>query len=296
MGDTRNCTGIGICMKPDSLIDYHLHTAVTIDGTMSEEQACERAIRSGIREIAFTNHIMHTEPEYTVSKAAFREHWEQVQVCQERYPELAIRLGLEVDYYEGRETEIAATIDQYEAAIGRPIDLILGSVHHLNGVFFSNKTDAPALYKNKDIGLLYHDYFILATKAVQSHLFDVMAHPDLIKKHVGELSPRLPFYQYRDAVEPFIDALLTCGVGLEVNTKGYKLRVAEAYPSKEMLSLYLSKTKELGKEPVITLGSDAHDVGGVGRFISEGASMLIELGQDSVMSFKGHKPAVFKIE
>lgn len=282
-------------MKTHQMIDYHLHTSVTIDGKMSEAQACERAMLLGIREIAFTNHIMHTEPDYTVLPAAFVEHWERVQVCQDRYPELAIRLGLEIDYYEGREAEIAATIEQYEAAVGRPVDLVLGSVHHLNGVFFSNKTEAPLLYKSKDIASLYFDYFSLATKAIQSRLFDVMAHPDLIKKYTGVLSPRLPFEQYRDAVEPYIDSLLTYRVGLEINTKGFKLKVGEAYPSNELLGLYLSKAKALGKEPVITLGSDAHKVDDVGEFIPEGASMLFEMGQKTVMSFEKHMPTVSQI-
>ncbi len=282
-------------MKPQRLIDYHLHTAVTIDGKMSEAQACERVLQRGIREIAFTNHIMHTEPEYTVSPEAFAVHWEQVQVCQERHPELAIRMGLEMDYYEGREAEIAATIEQYETVLGRPLDLILGSVHHLNGIFFSTNSAAPAFFANNDVVSLYHDYFILAAKAAQSHLFDVMAHPDLIKKYVGQFAPRVPFEQYQDVVEPYLDAVLASNVGLEMNTKGYKLKVGEAYPTTEMLKLYLAKAKELGKEPIITLGSDAHKVDDVGGFILEGASLLKELGQDSVVSFEKHKPAAFKI-
>ncbi len=282
-------------MRAPQLIDYHLHTAVTIDGKMSEAQACERAILLGIREIAFTNHIMHTEPEYTISPSDFAKHWERVQVCQERYPELTIRLGLEIDYYEGREAEIATTIDGYETTIGRPIDLVLGSVHHLNGGFFSNKKAAEVFFKDKNIVSLYHSYFNLATKAIRSRLFDVMAHPDLIKKYAGEFTPYLPFEQYHEVVEPYLDALLACEVGLEVNTKGFKMKVAEAYPGIEMLGLYLAKARELGKEPVITLGSDAHKVDDVGRFLWEGVSLLRQLDQDTVMSFEKHQPAPFKI-
>ena len=282
-------------MKQCQLIDYHLHTAVTVDGKMNEIQACERGVQLGLREIAFTNHVMLTELDYTVSLADFAKHWEQIQVCQQRYPELSIRLGLEVDYYEGREHEVAATINQYEATVGRPLDLILGSVHHLNGVFFSHRQDAAAFYKNNDVRKLYHDYFTLATKAARSGLFDVMAHPDQIKKYEGEYSPHLPFEEYRDVVEPYLDAVLENNVGLEVNTKGYKLKVGEAYPTVEMLKLYLVKAKELGKEPIITLGSDAHKVDDVGGFLLEGALILKELGQDSVMRFEKHKRTAFKL-
>jgi histidinol-phosphatase (PHP family) len=282
-------------MEQHQLIDYHLHTAVTIDGKMNETQACEREIQLGIREIAFTNHVMLTQPDYTVSLADFAKHWEQVQACQQRYPGLSIRLGLEVDYYEDREDEVAAAITQYEATIGRPLDLVLGSVHHLNGVFFSHKQDAPAFYKNNSVSSLYYDYFILAAKAVRSGLFDVMAHPDQIKKYEGEYSSHLPFEEYRDVVEPYLDAVLENNIGLEVNTKGYKLKLGEAYPTVDMLKLYLAKAKELRKEPIITLGSDAHKVEDVGGFLSKGAAMLKELGQDSVVCFEKHKPTAFKM-
>ncbi len=282
-------------MESFQLIDYHMHSAVTVDGRMSESQACERAFLLGIREIAFTNHVMLTEPKYAVSPDSFAEHWRRVQICQEHYPEMTIRLGLEMDYYEGLEAEIAATIALYEAVIGRPLDLVLGSVHHLNGVFFSNKSNAPELFQNHPIGSLYRDYFTLATKAVRSKLFDVMAHPDLIRKFEGELSPRLPFETYQEAVEPYLDALLACDVGLEVNTKGYKRKAAESYPSEEMLRLYLFRAGALGKVPRITLGSDAHKAEDVGGFLQEGAAMLVKLGQDSVMSFTEHKPTTFSI-
>lgn len=282
-------------MKQHQLIDYHLHTAVTIDGKMNEMQACDRAIQLGIQEIAFTNHVMLTEPDYLVSLENFAKHWEQIQACQKHNPELTIRLGLEVDYYEGRDDEVAALIRQYEAAIGRSLDLVLGSVHHLKGVFFSHKQDAQAFYKNNNVRVLYRDYFILAAKAVKSGLFDVMAHPDQIKKYEGEYSPHLPFEEYRDVVEPYLDAVLATNVGLEVNTKGYKLKVGEAYPTVELLRLYLDKAKELGKEPIITLGSDAHKVDDVGGFLLEGAAMLKELGLYSVARFEKHKPTAFKL-
>jgi histidinol-phosphatase (PHP family) len=277
------------------MIDSHLHTAVTIDGKMSEAQACERAAQLGMRAITFTNHHMLTEPEYTVSLVDFMEHWRRIQVCQKLYPTLDIRLGLEVDYYEGREAEIRASVEEYERVIGRPVDLVLGAVHHLDGFFFSNKKEAPLFYKNREIGELYHDYFIMATKAAQSCLFDVMAHPDLIKKFVDTFAARLPFEQYRDVVEPYLKTLLTCGIGLEVNTKGFSLKVPEAYPAEEILKLYLSKAKELGKEPILTIGSDAHKVEDVGKCLSEGAGLLAKFGQGTVMSFEQRRPRSVKL-
>jgi histidinol-phosphatase (PHP family) len=268
---------------------------VTIDGKMTEDQACERAILMGMQEIAFTNHAMLTEPDYTISHEAFVKHWEQIQSCQLRYPELKIRLGLEMDYYEEREKEISTAIEQYVNLIGRPFDLVLGAVHHLNGVFFSSKVQAPELYNNYEIVALYHDYFTLGTKAVQSRLFDVMAHPDLIKKFTGEFSTRVPFERFRVAAESYVDALLECDVGIEINTKGFEQRGGEAYPSDDLLELYISKARAQGKEPIITLGSDAHKIADVGRYIIDGAMTLQNMGHSTIMSFEKRKPISFHL-
>lgn len=282
-------------MKPTRLMDYHLHTAVTIDGKMGEIGACERALSMGIQEIAFTNHVMLTQPDYTMSPASLLDHWDQIQSCKLRYPQLTIRLGIEMDYYHNREKEIETTLESYERLIGRPFDLILGSVHEIKGGFFASQHVAPGFFKDRDIVSLYCDYFELATKAVNSRLFDIIAHPDLIKKYTNELTPPVPFDYYRFFVEPFIDALIDCGVGLEVNTKGLKLQVKEAYPSTELLELYLLRTKDLGSEPIITVGSDAHKVDDVGYGIFDTVKRLRKLGVNKLTSFENRIKSTMSI-
>ncbi len=38
-------------------INYHMHSQYSIDGEMSIEEACEKAIELGLKEIAFTDHL-----------------------------------------------------------------------------------------------------------------------------------------------------------------------------------------------------------------------------------------------
>lgn len=270
------------------LIDYHMHTGVTIDCRMHETLACERAVALGIHEIAFTNHIMLNQPDYRITPEVCVTHWERIQACQKQYPGLTIRLGIEMDYYPGREQEIAATLHEYEKLMGRPLDLVLGSIHELNGVFFSNKNHAPDLYKDRDLVSVYCEYFAVAAQAVRSRLFEIMAHPDLIKKYTNQLTPPLAFADYRAAVEPYIDALLETGVGMELNTKGLKLPLNEAYPSTKMLELYLAKARAAGAKPILTLGSDAHAVEDVGGCLLEAAEILRSLGVRELTCFRGH--------
>jgi histidinol-phosphatase (PHP family) len=267
------------------LMDYHLHTAVTIDGNMNEVLACKRALALGFHEIAFTNHVMLNQPDYNISPAAFLVHWKNIQDCKTRFPHLTIRLGIEMDYYPNRENEIKGKIESYESLIGRPFDLVLGSIHDIRGGFFSNKLQAVSFFKSRDIISIYHEYFELATNAVQSRLFDIIAHPDLIKKYTFELSPPVPFESYNSAVDSFITALTKFGVGIELNSKGLKRPIKEAYPSMNFLELYLTRTRSLGTDPIITLGSDAHKVDDLGFGILEMMESLRTLQVKQIMSF-----------
>ena len=282
-------------MQAKRLIDYHLHSNATIDCQMAEEQVCERSLEMGIYEIAFTNHIMLTHPDYHITPEGFKAHWEQIQGCQERHPQMNIRLGIEIDYYLGRESEISATLQNYEKLIGQPFDFVLGTIHDLHGQFFSNRNSAISFYQQYDLLSLYHDYFDLSIKAVQSQLFDVIAHPDLIKKFSNDLYPYVPFESYRSAVEPFVDALLASDVGIELNTKGLSINLGEMYPSNEFLELYIEKARACGKEPLLTIGSDAHFVHGVGRNIAEGAAVIKKMGISSLAIFEKRRRSAYQL-
>ena len=57
-----------------NLLNYHLHTAITTDGRMTEFDAGERFISLGIHEKACNNHLMLAQPRYATSPALFVEH------------------------------------------------------------------------------------------------------------------------------------------------------------------------------------------------------------------------------
>ena len=59
---------------PQNLLNYHLHTAVTTDGRMTECDAGERFIYIGTHQIAFNNHLMLAQPDYAIAPASFVEH------------------------------------------------------------------------------------------------------------------------------------------------------------------------------------------------------------------------------
>jgi histidinol-phosphatase (PHP family) len=282
-------------MELNGLIDYHAHTAVTIDSDSTVDECCKRASELGLAEIAFTNHIILGNSDYCMSLPGLMDLWEQIQVCQKNYPELKLRLGAEMDYFEGREEEISAIIHSYEANIGQPFDFVMGAVHYLRGIFFSSDIYAPNLFlkqgtdnpedRKNFLVVLYSEYFEQVSKAIRSGLFDIIAHIDLIRKFTDDLAPRLSFETYSVSAENVVQALIDSNVGVEINTKGLTRKLKEIYPSDQLLSLYIERAKERHIEPIITMGSDSHQAKNVGSLLEEGTRALLKTGGTALTGF-----------
>ena len=287
-------------MKLQGLMDYHTHTGVTVDSKETEDACCRRAVELGLSEIAFTNHIMLGNLDYSMSPESMKRHSENIDACQTRYPQLKIRMALEMDYFENHEEEIADVIHQYEEIAGRPFDFVMGAAHYLRGVFFSSKKHAPKLFEaaNKSftegdfvpLKIIYDEYFNLIRKAVESGLFQNIAHIDLIKKYSGEISPHLNFEMYQESVLQLIRSLIENRVGLELNTKGLMFQMKEFFPSESFLSLYVAELKNRNFDPLITLGGDSHQAIHIGDNFEQGVQAIKNAGWCKLTGFNHKLP------
>ncbi len=272
------------------LVDYHLHTGTSIDARgVTEEGYCRRAVELGLREICFTNHWSPVGPDYNITPEELASHWREVERCRTAYPQLGTRVGLEMDYFPEREDEVAAAIARFEGIMGQPFDYILGSIHYLYGVHYPTTVHAEELYCHYPVEAIFEDYFTLLTRAVRSGLYDVMSHPDIIKKHCGDMCKPYPFECYRRLVVPVVEALLDEGVGMEMNTKGLTHPVHEMNPSLPFMSLYVRRARERGVEPIITLGSDAHRHHQLGRLLEKGVEQIMACGVDRVALWRARE-------
>ncbi|UCF10353.1 MAG: histidinol-phosphatase HisJ family protein, partial [Candidatus Bipolaricaulota bacterium] len=217
------------------LVDYHLHTSTSSDAHATVEQYCARAAELGLAEIAITNHMNLRTERYHLSPSTLGKVWSEIETCRKRYPDLTVRLGIEVDYFEDLRDEIAETLPHYADAIGRQLDFVMGSAHEMHGIRFASKKQAHLLLTDADPLPLYRTFFAMMTEVVASDLFTVVAHPDLIRRFTGLHNPHVPFDGYRDAVLPFVESLVEFDVGIEVNVKGLVHPVGEIYPSRELL-------------------------------------------------------------
>jgi histidinol-phosphatase (PHP family) len=157
------------------------------------------------------------------------------------------------------------------------VDVLLGSVHFL-GEWAFDDPHSVAMWNTWDVDEVWTTYFTTWCDAASSGVFDVMAHPDLVKKfgHRPSFDPR---ELYAEAAR----AAAHGGVLIEVSTAGLRKPVGEIYPGPDLLASF-------GAAGVgATVGSDAHAPDEVGFRLDAAYEALAIAGYRSVCFPTGPK-------
>lgn len=253
------------------MLDLHVHLIGHMDRKVTRETIhsfLEEAGRKQIRLLGFADHDMYWN----------HLNFELIREVAADYPELKVRVGLEVDYQEGKEENIAKMLRSF------PFDYVIGSVHQIGGWFFDYPEEEAAHLK-RDSDKLYQEYFSIVEKAASSGLFNIIGHFDLIK--IFKIRPKT---DVRILAAPALKAVKEHGLALEINTNGRYKPVQEFYPEWKLMEL-ISKM-----EIPFTLGSDAHESGVVGRDIPEVCQLLKRMGVKNVVGYTGRKKELMALD
>ncbi|MDD4169880.1 MAG: histidinol-phosphatase HisJ family protein [Desulfotomaculaceae bacterium] len=263
------------------IVDYHIHTKMCGHATGELEEYLAVANRQGLEEIGFADHLplYFLPPDsmlagYAMTKADLPVYVDAVQRLQKKGP-VRVKLGVEADYVPGFEGELEKLLKAY------PFDYVIGSVHFIDGWSFDNQEEIDR-YSQWDIWELYERYFTLVRQAAMSGLFDIMAHPDLIKKF-NYLPSRDLMPLYEDTVQVFKKA----GVCVEVNAAGLRYPVREIYPAQGFLKAAFRQGL------TVSLGSDAHQPELVGAGLAEAVALIKATGYSEITTFE-HRNRVVK--
>jgi len=259
--------------------DYHIHPDYSLDATGSIEEYCLKAMELGLKEICFTTHydsdpfrkdedpFMRIEGKIVpLSEDSVKRYIEDVRRSDEKYRPcgLSVRVGLEVDYAPHIEEKLREELTCFE------LDYRLGAVHCLDHIAITASKEAERYFKKKTAEEMVTEYYKTLKQAVESGLFDVMAHLDIYKKYgLGFYGEKI-LTAHQGLVEPVLELMVKNDVGMEINTgllrKGHK----EFSPGLEILNLALN----MGVK-IVAFGSDAHKVDHLGKGIKE-AYLLVE--------------------
>jgi histidinol-phosphatase (PHP family) len=270
------------------LTDYHTHlrpddldaTAEAFFTERNLERYIDVAGERGVGDLGFSEHVYRFREALEVWRHPF---WESCAVddldtyCDfiERMKAAghAVKLGLEVDYIAGREEQIAALID------GRPWDYVIGSVHFISDRAVDH--EGYDAWRRSDPDVVWGEYFQAVGAAAASGLFDILAHPDLVK--VWGAKRPLPTHEPRAFYELAIEQIESANVAIEVSTAGLRKPVGEIYPSAELLEMCIAAGKP------ISLSSDAHEPEHVAYAYDSAIEFLRNAGVSAIAVFNGRQ-------
>jgi histidinol-phosphatase (PHP family) len=256
------------------VIDLHVHTARCGHASGEVPDYVSAARQRGLDAICFTDHLPMPSAypqHYTMKAGELPAYVADVLSAAEDSraeggPE--VLLGIEADWLPDDILHVPEMIAPYD------FDVVLGSVHFLGDWAFDDP-DLVARYDAWQPDALWARYFEEIAYAAASGMFDVIAHPDLVKKFGSR-----PTVDPRHWYEQTALALADSGCAIEVNTGGLRKPVHEIYPALDLL-------KACRRRGVpATMGSDAHAPGEVGEGLDLARELLMEAGYDSVVCFR----------
>ena len=253
--------------------DYHLHTPLCHHATGWPLDYARRAVELGLAEIGFSDHSPMPQhfDDWRMTVDDLPRYFEAVWMARTAFPELLIRLGLEVDWLEGGESWID------NLASRASWDYLIGSVHYLGDWNFDNPAEVVR-FSQYGVEEAWDRYWLLFGQAARSRRFDIMGHPDLVKKF-----KHLPPGDLLRYYEPAVQACLDAGVAIEINTAGLFKPIAEMYPAPGFLMLAATAGIPL------TINSDAHAPEEVGRAFPEAVALAKACGFTQLARFHGRR-------
>jgi len=253
--------------------DYHTHTPLCRHATGEPVELAARAVELGLPELGFTDHNPMPRDDFDdwlMRDSELDQYVAKVREAQRAFPQLSIKLGLEVDYLPEYADWVRQLAQRY------PWDYFIGSVHYLADSWAIDNPQQLAQWKHRDPFEVWSAYFERLTMAAESRLFDIIGHADLCKKFC--------FYPRQDCTALFVrflQAARSSGVAIELNTAGLRKECREIYPSPAILKLAF----EAGVP--ITFGSDAHAPDEVGKNLPDAVQLARSVGYRQCLRFSG---------
>jgi histidinol-phosphatase (PHP family) len=270
------------------LTDYHLHLRPDEDGTTFDrffttenvDRYRAAAAERGIEELGVSEHVYRFRQALDLWRHPL---WlENANDDLDEYCEFVrqtpLRLGVECDFVPGAEGRTAAMLE------ARDFDYVVGSVHFVGDGDAAVDHDGFDVWEAPDADPeeIWSRYFEHFERCARSGLFDILAHPDLVKVWGRDRRP-LPEGDLRRFYEPAVEAIVEGGSAVELSTAGLRKPVGELYPARAFAELVV----EAGVP--FALSSDAHLPEQIGFRYDDALAFLESLGVEEIAVFEGRR-------
>lgn len=257
--------------------DGHIHTPFCPHGTKdSLDQYIEKAIASGFNDISFTEHaplpssFIDPTPmkDSGISNQQLYPYIDAITQAKDAYKnDIRIRVGFEVDFIKGYESETQSFLDE----IGPLLDDSILSVHFLKigsqyeCMDYSKETYLEMAAKLGSVQALYDLYYETVRASISADLGKFkpqrIGHPTLV--HKFQLAHGEPIDDSQQ-IEQILKLMADSRYELDLNSAGFsKPDCLESYPPEHFIAL----AKNLGIP--LVFGSDAHSAKGLHNHYSK---------------------------
>ncbi len=270
------------------MIDCHVHTKRSHHGEGDLEDFVVAAMDRKLEVIGFAEHApLGFDPEHRLTEEEVEQYLSDLERLKEKYhTHIKILSGLEADYFPGCEGHVRDVLEKF-----RP-DFVVGSVH-----FLKHKKGIVDLWNYEEWASseIRSQYFRQLNDAVNSDLFDAVAHPDAL------LRAGVPANEIEDDLMSVVDVCQRNGLSYELNCSGisknsYDPPTGRMVEGKRTYPL-LNMIRHLRSRVVpVVIGSDAHKPSDVGRNIDYVLSALCREGVHKVSYFENRERKTLRID
>jgi histidinol-phosphatase (PHP family) len=251
------------------------------------ERYREVAEERGIEELGVAEHIHRFVQSLDVWQHPWYRHWARDDI--DEYCEFlrasGLRVGIEADFLAGREDRVQNLLD------AREWDYVVGSVHFLRdeAVDVHGEPDWEPwdIWRGADPERVWAAYFETLGEAARTGMFDILAHPDLVKVFAGRVP--VPEGDLRRFYELAMDGIAESDVAVEVSTAGLRKPAGEIYPAPAFLEMCLDAGRP------VALSSDAHLPEHLGFEYERALSLLEDLGVNEIAVFERRQRRLVKV-
>lgn len=243
------------------LIDLHTHTSYG-HGSNNVFEMFKAGQKIGLDVHGFSEHSPrplgydYTNEYREHLNKHYMQYLNEVEDIKQKHTESKILLALELDWLEDELGFMQECIEKY------PFDYIIAGIHFIKKWGFDDKASHWDKLLKQEKHKFYSAYYKTMIKMAETKLFNIAAHPDLIKIFSSETFSDW-IKNNKNLAE---DALIACkenNMCMEISSAGLRKPCAEIYPCRTLMEI----AKDI--EIPITFASDGHCVNTIGKNLAE---------------------------
>ena len=233
-----------------TIYDLHIHTEFSPDSSETLENYALAADKLSIY-IGFLDHFelaFLDRPGY-LNYDKLPQLLEAFDQVHRDYPYTS--LGLEVDFYSNQSASVAEFCDDFR----HDFDYFIGTVHTIDELAVTTKEELDVLISRIGLQKIVERYYDEVEEAIQSKLFDGIAHIDAVMRFIPLYSDseKLQLYSQKRTLE--LGKLChEVGLIIEVNLRGLNHPWGQIHPSLALIENLVKTGAQF------YVGSDSHSL------------------------------------